>query len=272
MSKWREPNKWKLMITTLPLVAGVIGLKLFLENVLQYSGSIDFADIGAVLTAVAFLIGFMLSGTISDYKEAEKMPGEFACTLESIEDAVILGAQKKGVDGLALRKRVFALTNAIIDYTNHKRSTVQTYEAFYAMEPLVQELDRAGATPMATRISAELASLRKSVTRMDVMIHTGFLAPGYALVEVMVTASIVLLMVSRFKSVTSEYVLITFITLVYIYMIRLIRDVDNPFESSWSGSAEVDPAPLAAYRERAELRLAQLEKDAAAAPAAAKTA
>src|SRR5689334_13085683 len=48
MTKWRRQSTWKLMLTTLPLVAGVIGVRVFLDKVVDYQGSVDFSDITAV--------------------------------------------------------------------------------------------------------------------------------------------------------------------------------------------------------------------------------
>ena len=66
--------KWKLMVSTLPVVLALLGLKLFLEHVLGFEGLIDFSDVGIILTSGVFLIGFLLAGTMADYKEAEIMP------------------------------------------------------------------------------------------------------------------------------------------------------------------------------------------------------
>ena len=44
---------------------------------------------GSVISGVIFVIGFLLSATIADYKESERLPAEIASTLESMhEDAL----------------------------------------------------------------------------------------------------------------------------------------------------------------------------------------
>jgi hypothetical protein len=48
-------------------------------------------------------------------------------------------------------------------------------------------------------------------------------------------------------SVVAELILVSFVTLIYTYMLGLIRDVDGPFEYSATGArgaAEVDLFPL----------------------------
>jgi hypothetical protein len=49
------------------------------------------------------------------------------------------------------------------------------------------------------------------------------------------------------------------LTLIYIYMLRLIRDVDDPFDYSTDGKrkggAEVELFPIEEYRERLAKRV-----------------
>ena len=37
---------------------------------------------GAIISANVFLIGFLISGVLVDYKESERLPGELACSLK----------------------------------------------------------------------------------------------------------------------------------------------------------------------------------------------
>jgi hypothetical protein len=89
---------------------------------------------------------------------------------------------------------------------------------------------------------------------------------------------LLLLMISRFKSPLAEFVLVAFVALIYVYMIRLIRDIDDPFEyepGGDRGAAEVDLAVLQEYRARLSAELGvEVPADGtglpAGAPAAAK--
>ena len=66
--------KWKLMISTLPIVLVMAGVKLVLDLYFEFPGLVPFADVGVILTACVFLIGFLLAGTMADYKESERLP------------------------------------------------------------------------------------------------------------------------------------------------------------------------------------------------------
>jgi hypothetical protein len=252
--------KWKLMLTTLPFVAAVAALKLFLEYVVQFTGVVEFADVGVVLTGAVFLTGFLLAGTMADYKESEKLPGEVAITLEALEELFLLvKEQRPALDLKALQKQILTLTDSIKDWLVKKQTTPQIFAALTAMNATVVALDKVGAGGDASKALPHLMSLRRSVSRIDVISRTGFLPPAYALLEVLLTMILGLMMVAKFKSPVAEFVLIPFVSLVNIYMLRLIKDIDDPFDfapdGSKNGGAEVDLFPLDEYRERLAARI-----------------
>ena len=82
--------KWKLMLTTLPFVVAALVLRAVLDYVVVFTPVVDFGDVALVLTGGVFLIGFMLSGTMSDFKESEKLPAELACSLETMEELSLI--------------------------------------------------------------------------------------------------------------------------------------------------------------------------------------
>jgi hypothetical protein len=246
------------MVTTLPYVLVAVAAKLLLERVVEVKGYLDFGDVGAVLTAGAFLIGFMLAGTMSDYKESEKLPGELATALEGMEDAISLASIKSGFDAAGAKKKLMALTEGVRTWLARKAPVDSVHALVGELMPSFQEMDKAGATAHAARGATEAHNLRKTVTRIEVIAKTGFLSSGYAVLEFMVASIVVLLVLSRFKSQVAEYTLISFITLVYVYLLRLIKDVDDPFEYSENGTqgaAEVDLFPLEQYAARLRSRI-----------------
>jgi hypothetical protein len=250
--------KWKLMLTTLPYVAAVLAAKLVLSLVFNFKGVVEFSEVALVLTGGIFLVGFMLAGTMADFKESERLPAEIACTLESIEETFALAAESKSLDLAALRRGVAALTQAITDWLYRKRTHAELFVALEAFGGYARQLEKGGASSQAARVLGETHNLRKMLTRVGVISRTGFLASGYALLETLVCAIIALLLISSFRSALAQSILVSFVSLVYIYMLRLIRDIDDPFEyteSGAKGAAEVELFPLGEYAERLSGRL-----------------
>ena len=59
--------KWRLILTTLPIVLAVLATKEALRLGLHFEGWLSINDLGAVFAAGAFTIGFMLSGVMGDF-------------------------------------------------------------------------------------------------------------------------------------------------------------------------------------------------------------
>jgi len=247
------------MFTTLPYVAVALAVKLGLTLGAHYGGVVEFTDVSMVLTGGVFLIGFMLAGTMADFKESEKIPGEVACTLEMIEETFAQAAVGRASFDLgAHRRALLSLANELQDWLHKKRSGADIYAALTQLGQQIQDMEKVGAGPHANGALRELHNLRKSVTRISVISRTGFLASGYALLEVLSVAIIGLLLVSRFKNLITEVTLVSFVTLIYVYMVRLIRDIDDPFEYSEGGqrgAAEVELFPLDEYVQRLTTRV-----------------
>lgn len=251
--------KWRLMLITLPITLIVLGLKFGIAYGLNYDGLVKFSDIGLVITGGIFLIGFMLAGTMADYKESEKLPGELACAIETIEDTLLLGHSfKGGYDLSAVRTQLLEVTESIINYFKHGGAEEEVYRRINSITNIALIMERASIGAIAARVTGEQHNLRKLFSRVNVIRKTGFLLTGYALLEVLTVVIIGLLLVSKFENDTIAIIIVSFITHIFVYMLNLIHDVDEPFEYSSDGkaqAADVDLFPLLDYYERAKKRV-----------------
>jgi len=260
--------KWRLMLTTLPVVFAVVVVKIFVfDRWLGFGGVLEFSDLTFVLTGGVFLVGFMLAGTMADYKEAERLPGEVVCALETIEETFNQGAASKAsLDPLALRSLVRETADAIDDWLHRRANFDKVASRLDGLAEGARQLERAGAAPpIGVRAINEIHGLRRSLIRMSVISRTGFLATGYALLETLTVIIVSLLMIAKFRSLLAESMLVALITLIYVYMLRLIRDIDDPFEYSENGvagAAEVDLEVLKDYRNRLATRVNEPKQSA----------
>ena len=252
-------RKWGLLVSTLPIVLVVAGIKVLLRVGFHFEGLIEFGDVGVVLTGAVFLIGFMLSGVMSDYKESEKLPGELACTLENLEETLVAGAHLKALDGAAMRRAVIDLTEAVRRWLFKEIKDDDVFTAVSGLSTQLEQLEVAGAGFAASKAQSELWNLRKALTRINVIRKTTFLQTGYALLDTLVTLAIVVVLMAKFKSALGEVILVPVVTLIFVYMVRLIRDADDPFDYSVGqvGAAEVDLFPLVDFERRLRMRNAK---------------
>lgn len=250
--------KWRLFLSTLPYVVAVLGVKLALERFLGFQGWIEFSDMSPVLTAGTFLTGFMLAGTLADYKEAEKLPAELACVLESIEETFAQVAQgREGFDLQARRKVVLETGTSVWQWLHRVRPPEEMFASLERLGACIAELEKHGAGPHASRALREVHNLRRATTRIGVISRTNFISSGYALLEVLTVIILGMTLIGHFKNFLTEVVLVPFITLIFVYMLRLIRDLDDPFEYSADGArgaVEVELFPLKEYLDRLRVR------------------
>jgi len=254
--------KWRLVIRTLPWVVLILGLTYLRQNVLGIQSLVDFSDIGAVLTAAALIIGFMLAGVIADYKESEKLPGDLATTLETIDDSIVAGSRSgKPFDARELRRRYYNITVIVVDWFMNRGTIASCFLAVGSLNDLIADLERRGTGAVfLARCLLEQHNLRRLVTRIDVIRRTRFIQTGYALLQMFVFVTVVLLVSSNFKNWQVQFLVIGTLTLIYLYLLRLIRDLDDPFEYAEGyvegGSADVSPHPVLEYCERLKASLA----------------
>lgn len=246
-------------MTTLPITVIIVIVKIGIMYGLHYDGLVKFSEIGIVVSGGIFLVGFMLAGTIADYKESEKVPAEMACILETIEDAIRVGHSLKGdFDLMESIRKLNDLTESFIKWFEHKITEDEIFQKITNISDIALVMEKAGVGPVTSRVESEQHNLRKLFTRASVIEKTSFLAPGYALLEVLTMVIIALLLVAKFENEITAIIIISFITQIFIYMIRLIRDEDDPFEYSSTGSAkeaDIDLYPLMNYDQRAKKRL-----------------
>ncbi len=252
-------TKWKILLKTLPLVVGVIALALIRDYVLHISGVIEFSEVSPLLAAVALIAGFMLAGVLADYKESEKIPGEIATTLETLGDTVqVVIALNTTVDVSQFEAKYRALVATVEDWFMRRVDVERCYAELDRFRQVVELMHDAAGVNYTIRGLSEMHNLRRLITRVDVISRTAFIPVGYALLEILVATTVGLLLISNYKTPMAEYFLISLFSLIYLYLLRLIRDVDAPFaysaRTNVATSAEVDPYPLREYRRRLEGR------------------
>jgi hypothetical protein len=250
--------KWKLMFSSMPIALGVVALKFLLIETLNFDGWVELSDMALVISAGVFLIGFMLSGTLADYKESERIPGEIASALESIEETCLNLAEKVSYPKDTVLKYCQEIAICIDNWFLKKASDEQMFASLQNFNNLLNDLDKQGATPpVLARVFNELASLRRTLIRTSVISRTGFLTTGYVLLEVLLVVTSATMLIIKFKNLVAMSLVVFFITLIYVYMYRLIKDIDDPFEyvEGKENVTKVALFPLHEYIERLRKRM-----------------
>ena len=158
-------RKWHLSFKIIPIVGIIFVLKLIFHEL-----NWEFISLNALFTsliaATTFLIGFLITGVIADYKESEKIPGDMAASLESLfGEAWILARNQPSERTQAFLTDCRTLPQHIVEWfykrerTKSLLSRLSQLDAYFAeFEPIVQ-------ANFLARMKNEQSTLRRMVIR-----------------------------------------------------------------------------------------------------------
>ena len=222
-------HKWGLSFRVIPFVVIVVLLKFgahyFGFELLSLSPLMV-----ALISANVFLIGFLISGGLSDYKESEKLPGEIACSLEVlVDESSIVFAHKENQVSEELVDHVRLLTGSLISWFHKKERTTDLLGKVSALNLLFLALEPLTQANFIARLKQEQSSLRRIITRIHTIRETDFNPAGYAIAEILSTILCLGLIFTKMDPYYESVFFVAFVSFVLIYMVLLIKELDNPF-------------------------------------------
>ncbi len=226
----KSRNALKLILYVLPYVAAVIGTKLVVHRL-----ELEIVPLNAIFSALiganVFLIGFLISGVLSDYKESEKLPGEISSIVLAVVDEINFVALKSGDPGFAADrlKKAGELAARIRDWF-HKEA--RTGEVMLLIEGLSAEfalLERHTPPNYVARLKQEQSNLRKVITRVHTIRETDFIFSGYFIASTTTFLLIAGMIFLRIEPFYESLFFVALVTYLLLFLLRLIRDLDNPF-------------------------------------------
>ena len=246
----------RLLVLALPVAVGMVLLKWLYD--LSALKHLDFSPLlTGVIAAEVFIIGFILSGTAADFKEAERLPGELAATLETIGDeCLIMDAELHLPEARQCLSLLAEIGGSVRLWLLHDTDLDDVIADLRRLNPLFTVFAPKIQPGFTTRLKSEQGNLRKLLIRMDTMRRTSYVSAGYLIAEVTALLIMVLLMITEIGPLAPTILVVGVITYLLVYMLALIRDLDNPFEyrAGLPGPADVDLSVL----ERSEARLRSL--------------
>lgn len=241
---WR---KWSIAFKILPLLILVAILKF-----LSHKFGLEILELNALFTSLVagtiFLIGFLISGVLSDYKESEKIPSDIAATMKSLFDdtyTIYKGKNSESVHQFLEFQKSFV--NVLMDWFYKKARTQSILNKISMMNDFFVEFDKEGVQAnYIIKMKNEQNSIRKFIVRIDTIRDTQFVGSAYAIVEAMgflIAFGLLIIKIDPFYASLFFTLLVTFLI---SYMFLLIKDLDNPFDYSVKGESgtEISLKPI----------------------------
>jgi hypothetical protein len=257
-----ENNKIKniwIFVKTLSVVSVIIGIKF-----LAHAFGLEFLTINnlfsGIIAANVFLMGFLLSGVLSDYKESEKIPGEIASSINNIySELLYLYDDKRIVKSKDCMLYCQELTKTLLEWFYRKEKTSNLIAKTRYLNSLFAKIENDTQANYIVRLKNEMSNLSKTIIRVDTIRDTNFISTGYQ-IAISVTALMSFgLIFSKIDPFYESLFFVGVISFLMIFLIFLINDLDDPFAYSKKYSAEnVSLYPI--YRVLSEIESLNMER------------
>lgn len=224
-----------------------------------HSLGLEFLSLNPLFTsAIAgaiFIIGFLLSGVLADYKEAERLPAEMRVALEAIHDDVSgFVAGKLSFDLPALRNILADIVSFLRNGLGHEGGHADmrpVLDKIDALSPLFVELDGLGMPAnFVVRLRGAQDSLRRSALRIYQIQSMQFVPSIHILVQTLVAAIIFLLLLLKTEGSPESALIFGFVTYMFVYALHLIRTLEQPFQKGHNSMDDVSLFLLREFEEK----------------------
>lgn len=218
-------------------VAAIVVLLTGLKAAVHWLG-LEFLTLNTLLTSgiagAIFIIGFLLSSVLSDYKEADRIPTEIRVSLEAIHgDIASFAATNPKVDLRACRNAIERTVHLIrqgLDHANGHSGLRPALEAVDEFTKIFAELEPLGyPANYIVRLRTAQDSLRRSILRIYHIQKIQFVPSVHVLVQTLVVSIILMLLFLKTEGSPESAVMFGFICYLFIYALYLINVLEQPF-------------------------------------------
>jgi hypothetical protein len=184
----------------------------------------------AIISANIFLIGFLISGVLVDYKESEKLPGDLSACLETMADeGLIIYKNKKSKEAKEYLNKLSEFNKSLIEWFYKKERTNNLMQKLRSFNDDFLAFETQTQANFIVRLKQEQNLIRKMINRIHTIRETSFLGTGYAIAEIITSVLVFGLIFVKMSPFYESIFFISFVSFILIYMIYFIKDLDNPF-------------------------------------------
>jgi hypothetical protein len=276
-------GSYRLGLETVIIVAALVGIRAALW-VAGVHGMESSPLASSIIGGGVFVMGLVVAGTLSDYRDAERAPTDIAASLYAfLREAESMNTVWGKPDMTAMRARLIGVVTALrADISNGS-----TRECQAAIEELSESLlemeDSDVPANYIVRLRSEQAALRKSALRIYHIQREEFLPSAKAMITSLVVIIVVMLLFTNMGGFVESLVTVGFLSFFFVYLLRLINVIDKPFKVGESRTDDdvslflmtefavhaqlsgeqttIAPESLAALAEDLEERLAEVEEN-----------
>ncbi len=227
---------------------------------------LEFLTLNALFTsavgAAVFIIGFLLSGVLSDYKESDRMPTDMRAALEAIhEDCRMFARNHSSFPLDALRQNILSLVSSFQDALKSRGECdmLPVLSHVDALSDNFAQMEAQGAPAnYIVRLRAEQGIVRRLIFRVSHIQKIQFVPSVHVLVQSLVFAIVSLLLFLKTEGSPESALIFGALSYMFIYSLYLVNTLEQPFRK---GRQSLDDVSLFLLRDFEEkLRLARSKR------------
>ncbi|WP_344733123.1 hypothetical protein [Nocardioides fonticola] len=231
-------SRYRILWLALAATAATVAIKLGLNAADIAPIELGSLHTGAI-SGVFFVLGFLLSATIADYKESERIPSTFCSTVESMyEDAVGIHQNYADFDLPGFGR---ALLDVVDAFARDVRSEAHTTRiAVHGLTPTFVAMERAG-TPanFLVKLKQQQATLAGLLMRVSYIQRIRFIPSATLLVRSVIPIVVALLVLTDVRPLLGGVLLSAMVTFILVYLVLLLQVISTPFRSEGSTRDDV---------------------------------
>lgn len=227
-------KRFRLLLLSLAAIA-----LLSVAKALVHWAGFEFLELNQLFTtAIAgaiFILGFLLRSVLSDYKDAERMPGALRVALEAIHDDVALfgDTSARTADILATRRTLHEISVTLRTAIRTDKLTEKSPELLATVDRLslifvkLEQLDM--PANYIVRLRSNLDQVRHVLFRIIHIQRMQFLPSAHLLAQSLVLAVTALLLFLQTGGSPESAILFAVMSYMLVFVLYLIDTLENPF-------------------------------------------
>lgn len=186
----------------------------------------------SVISSVTFVIGFLLSATIADYKESERIPSDFASNLEDMyTDAAAIHQSYPVFDLEAYRKQLYKIARGF--GRDARKRSYDARKDIRGLAVFFSEMEIGKVPPnFVVKLKQQQTQLLRSRQRVNYIQKIRFIPSATILARSIVVCVVVLLLLTNIDPFYAGLIITGIITFILAYMLILIAVISTPFHEA----------------------------------------
>ncbi|MFC7496507.1 MULTISPECIES: hypothetical protein [unclassified Nocardioides] len=186
----------------------------------------------SIIGGGVFVMGLVVAGTLSDYRDAERAPTDIAASLYALlREAESMDRVWGKPDMETMRGRLVSVVTALRADIN-SGTTRECQAAIEEVSDSLLELEESDVPAnYVVRLRSEQAALRKAALRVYHIQREAFLPSAMAMIRSLVVVIVLLLLFTNMGGHVESLVTVAFLTFFFIYLLRLLDVIDKPFKA-----------------------------------------